>query len=678
MKGDFSRSTFDPHKHYTSVRMQQGRVQLDADWNEQADILLHLITTQLQDLLGPGSTSVACPGFAITLVEQAEEPVDQVQVGQPEEPTAPARALPDFQIGAGRYYVCGIMCENKEDVLFSGQPDYPAAASRLQELADRDQVLVYLDVWQRHITAAEDPEIREFALGGPDTTTRTKTVWQVKLLPLPGDPADDQDWEALVAQAAGKGCLKAQWDKGKGAFLENRLYRVEIHSVAGDEATFKWSRENGSVVFPLTHLELEKDQTGGQRLIVQVEGLRDLALLRRWDWVEIVDDTTVLNGTSRPLCQVLEPPEQVDRVARVALSVPRPPADDAILSFLSLDEAAKAFDQAEMALEEAEPLPDEAELLLDQAQPSLDEAKLRQRHAILRRWDHRETLATAQTTRDETTKAALAEGALVEVPIKNQNETWLALERGIEVCFDADGQFRVGDYWLIPARAQMEKGILWPEDEAGQPLARLPNGIAHHYVPLALLQYGKEGWTVLPKEPTAFRSLPQLTANLSATRDDLETESSRLDRVQETVDTIVKQTHVFEIVKSEKPLEKGDLVSLDPTPVQDTDAPEPGAELAVKRASSKDGGMVVGVVSESIDKKGEGKRYRVVLYGRVRCKAIGDVAPGNLLVASAVPGHAENGGWYLQPGTIIGKALGSTAFDEGMRTGTVDMLVTLG
>ena len=79
MKGDFSRSTFDPHKHYTSVRLQQGRVQLDADWNEQADILLHLIATQLKDLLGPGATSATEPGFAITL-EPAKEPAHQGHV----------------------------------------------------------------------------------------------------------------------------------------------------------------------------------------------------------------------------------------------------------------------------------------------------------------------------------------------------------------------------------------------------------------------------------------------------------------------------------------------------------------------------------------------------------------------------------------------------------------------
>jgi hypothetical protein len=41
MKGDFTRFTFDPKKHYSSVRMQQGRIELDSDWNEQAEIQLH-------------------------------------------------------------------------------------------------------------------------------------------------------------------------------------------------------------------------------------------------------------------------------------------------------------------------------------------------------------------------------------------------------------------------------------------------------------------------------------------------------------------------------------------------------------------------------------------------------------------------------------------------------------
>jgi hypothetical protein len=36
MKGDFSRIRYAPEKHYTRVLKQQGRVDLDSDWNEQS------------------------------------------------------------------------------------------------------------------------------------------------------------------------------------------------------------------------------------------------------------------------------------------------------------------------------------------------------------------------------------------------------------------------------------------------------------------------------------------------------------------------------------------------------------------------------------------------------------------------------------------------------------------
>ena len=35
---DISRFLFQPEKHYSSVRMQQGRVILDSDWNESERI----------------------------------------------------------------------------------------------------------------------------------------------------------------------------------------------------------------------------------------------------------------------------------------------------------------------------------------------------------------------------------------------------------------------------------------------------------------------------------------------------------------------------------------------------------------------------------------------------------------------------------------------------------------
>ncbi len=49
-RGDFSRDTYDPFRHFSRVLMQQGRVQLDADWNEQVSIFWHYLRALARDI----------------------------------------------------------------------------------------------------------------------------------------------------------------------------------------------------------------------------------------------------------------------------------------------------------------------------------------------------------------------------------------------------------------------------------------------------------------------------------------------------------------------------------------------------------------------------------------------------------------------------------------------------
>ncbi|OYU71829.1 MAG: hypothetical protein CFE45_42020, partial [Burkholderiales bacterium PBB5] len=108
MKSDLTRSTFAAAKHYRSVRMQQGRVQLDADWNEQQDITAHRTEAEAADLLGPLAVPIAGRGFALS----------------------PAGAgSTTLAIGRGHAYVDGVLCENDSANLSLGtQPDLPAPA----------------------------------------------------------------------------------------------------------------------------------------------------------------------------------------------------------------------------------------------------------------------------------------------------------------------------------------------------------------------------------------------------------------------------------------------------------------------------------------------------------------------------------------------------------------------
>ena len=65
MKGDFSRDSFDASRHVYRVLMQQGRVQLDADWNEQAAVVLHRLETIVRDAFGPCAGPDDDCGFTI-------------------------------------------------------------------------------------------------------------------------------------------------------------------------------------------------------------------------------------------------------------------------------------------------------------------------------------------------------------------------------------------------------------------------------------------------------------------------------------------------------------------------------------------------------------------------------------------------------------------------------------
>ena len=264
-RGDFTRDTFDRAKHFTRVLMQQGRVQLDADWNEQVDILLHYMRTLVTDLVGP----YWGPG------------ADDFEV-VPDDDTI------KFQVKKGHFYVDGILCESdrpdssdlNEDIALKGAhiPGKPSQS--------RGPYVVYLDVWEREVTSIEDDGIREVALGGPDTTSRAKVMWKVRVrsdIPhknqLPA--ADKKDalkehvlerWSDWVKQwyTEARGSLDVRCNEdaaqettpkltspaSKYRGVENQLYRVEIHKggKSSDGATFKWSRENGSAIFPIVGL----------------------------------------------------------------------------------------------------------------------------------------------------------------------------------------------------------------------------------------------------------------------------------------------------------------------------------------------------------------------------------------------------------------------------------------
>ncbi len=426
----------------------------------------------------------------------------------------------------GRIYVDGILCEFEE----------PAT---LPMPAEAGKYLVYLDCWRRHITAAQDPQIRETALCGPDTCTRVQTISRVKYLPVVSaeamekveelrvsareivqkigagftraqsddqeilnaaaaamekmvDLADDEvpthlgvnalkikyfvdtqneklsvaarekvkdkldawakiqtDIVEIVAQStvssawekltAAKPCaLAASVKKGDtktnlcsitagGGYtgLENQLYRVEIHngSTAKGGPTFKWSRDNGSVIFPFEIVTINDKKTM-IRLTTQDLGSYYPVSKEEWidAWVEVQNDDDELAGDPGLLMRIADVPSDTEMIL------------DGLLDTTLWSNKSK--------------------------------------HPIIRRWDQSDDAKMAGAV-------AVAEDA------------WLDLESGVRIRFEKDGYYKTGDYWMIPARTDLAD-VEWPKN-GDESIALPPAGIRHHYARLALLTASPTG-----------------------------------------------------------------------------------------------------------------------------------------------------------------------------------------
>jgi hypothetical protein len=307
MKGDFtkllSQSKLE-EKKYTGVYMQQGRLQLDSDWNTQVEIYKRFIQTYTQDLIGGADN----PGSGVP--DKGEEQTNSQEVSGPGKNFLISR-IPnekDFKIAPGRIYVHGILCEclNEDgDLLYSEQEDHPNALAidlNGEGLQAGTKYVAYLDVWERHLTVLDDPAIGEVALNGLDSTTRTKLVWQVRLM-------EESQWNSFFENYKKYNRRKVSitaTTTGKQP-QENRLYRIEIHQGGPKEkAEIKWSRDNGSVAFSVSEI---KDNI----ITVNSRGHTISQSLKPGDWVEIISEDQEKNnqsGTFVKLSSVVETPSK--------------------------------------------------------------------------------------------------------------------------------------------------------------------------------------------------------------------------------------------------------------------------------------------------------------------------------------------------------------------------------
>ena len=519
MSGDYSRHRFDPNKHFSGVLMQQGRVQLDADWNEGVEILDRRLRAGITDIMGRCVVPKETPNaFKIEI--------------------SGTDSNKQMTIGAGRIYVDGLLAENygghptfdkvlaeargTEAVFYDAQPYFPNAPL----LPTSGLYLVYLDVWQREVTHLEVPALIEPAIG-VDTTARLQTVWQVKIHPLPANAtvtcATDDDkipgWLDTTRPSAGRltteavdvatdpsPCLIPPGSGYRG--LENQLYRVEIHnSGPAETATFKWSRENASVATTVKALD------GGQITVDRVKW----DSIRRFspgNWIELTDDWREFSGQPGVMRKIMT----VDDTTQViTLEQPLTPQELAMFPSSGSDH------------------------LTDST-----------RHTRIRRWDQQGKVRKADGSPfynldppvagvpagviplppTGISVAGMPAGMIPLLPTRVSvggvpaggiplpptgisvagvpagvipvppSGTPIILEHGVQITFTTDpngGKFRTGDYWTFAARIATGSAKATIEELKKAP----PRGIHHHYGRLALVTFPLD----LSNQPTTCRVL---------------------------------------------------------------------------------------------------------------------------------------------------------------------------
>ncbi|HEX6086065.1 MAG TPA: DUF6519 domain-containing protein [Thermoanaerobaculia bacterium] len=250
MASDKARVTFDEARRYRSVVMQQGRVTLEADWNEQAQIDDEELRHDLRDIIGPYGTPDN--GFAIGVANN------------------------NITIGHGTMYVGGLRAflperADKTPYPFSPQPDWT-----LPDQAQRPpRELIYLELTEQEISAVEDKALLEPALGGPDTAQRLRIMQRVRRTATSADNCVDA-WSDFLSTKefdpdqmmftsrsrlqvgfSGQGLKPDPCDPAADpGYLgaENQLIRVAIAAPAANATQQRvlWGYDNASFLYRVT------------------------------------------------------------------------------------------------------------------------------------------------------------------------------------------------------------------------------------------------------------------------------------------------------------------------------------------------------------------------------------------------------------------------------------------
>lgn len=328
MSSDRAKISYDENQHYRSVVMQQGRVTLEADWNEQSQIVNEEMRKEALDFVG--SSGTPDNGYAVSKVSNSSY---------------------DLSLSPGTLYVDGMRLGLDKNTNYGNQDEWVDTEGdpfwvNVPEQATSNEY-VYLLLREQEISAVEDPALLEVALGGPDTAARTRLIQRIVRTSTNGNdcPSALSDLEAnswahqgltfdpASLRLQSKATLTLGFDapstttdpcqpQATGGYLgaENQLIRVKISTVDTRNNQYKlvWGYDNASFLSRVTaesnstKLILNTqpvDSTHQPQKNQAVEILRTAAKLSNGEYVAAADGfVTLVSASYNPDFQSVELP----------------------------------------------------------------------------------------------------------------------------------------------------------------------------------------------------------------------------------------------------------------------------------------------------------------------------------------------------------------------------------
>ena len=540
MTGDFSRSSLDQTKSYTGVFMQQGRVQVDADWNEQLLLAQHRTCVETQDVIGGSGTPMEGDGFLISATPDGG----------------------DFFIHPGRYYVDGLLCEiNPEWVEVSITKSGTATLS--SSWLDGRPIAKY--DWVEMAIEGQKDSIFAQVINAPQPTTQGSS-----------EPVAMNVGNASASLSAGSGRLRRAITYLTQPFYPSPDLNPSLSSppafVPGSRLTLSgyclvyleaWQRAVNALEDPhIREVALNGPDTGERLQTVWQVRLLEVAAttsvnfceMKFPEWSRLISNaasTGQMNAQSSPppnnTNPCLVPPAAgfqglQNQLYRIEVFQPGPQSgatfvwsrdngmvetsivsvnastptqvtvtslgtDDlhsfAINDWVEIVDRDDELDGTPRFLAQiVAPAPDPVSLQITLSLP-VPQAFLNginnppnptTNYYRLKRWDMSGSSVTS-----------------TGIPIQSGVNTWLQIENGVQVQF-TDGYYAPGAWWLIPARTATAD-IEWPPFQVPntQPIPQPPFGTTRHFCRIGSISSSPEGGVIFGDCRNLFPPLTGLT-----------------------------------------------------------------------------------------------------------------------------------------------------------------------